>query len=144
MDALEEVGSYEDGSSGLGNLYFSEFDIRFSWICFVGSVLSSSRMESFGGRDRRRLGRFALGKSALLPTVDSETARGGSTSSGWEADFYSLRCLRHSRMAGIRGGRHSAIALGFPGKFMMSVWPATPATARERIAVGARGKLVIR
>ena len=144
MDALEEVGSHEDGSGGLGDLYFSEFDIRFSWICFVGSVFSSSRMESFGGRDRRRLDRLALGKSALLPTVDSEAACGGSTDSGWEADIYSLRCLRHSRMAGKSGGRHSAIALGLPGKFMMSVWHATPATARDRIAVGAKGKLVIR
>ena len=144
MDAMEAVGSYENGSSGLGNLYFSEFDIRFSWICFVGSVFSSSWMESFSGRNCRRLGRFALGKSSLLPTVDSEAARGGSTSSGWEADFYSLRCLRHSRMAGKSGGRHSAIALGLPGKFMISVWFATPAPARERIAVGAKGKLVIR
>ena len=144
MDAMEEVGSHEDGSGGLGNFYFSEFDIQFSWICFVGSVFSSSWMESFGGRNRRRLGRFALGKSSLLPIVDSETARGGSTDRGWEADIYSLRCLRHSRMAGKSGGRHSAIALGLPGKFMMSVWPATPATARERIAVGAKGKLVIR
>jgi len=144
MDALEKVGPYEDGSDGLGNIHSSELDIGFSWICFVGSVFSSSRMESFGGRDRRRLDRFALGKSALLPIMDSETARGGSTDRGWEADIYSLRCLRHSRMAGKSGGRHSAIALGFPGKFMMSVWPATPATARERIAVGAMGKLVIR
>ncbi len=47
-------------------------------------------------------------------------------------------------MAGKSGGRHSAIALGLPGKFMMSVCPATPATARDRIAVGAKGKLVIR
>ena len=144
MDALEKVGFNKNSGGGLRNVHPSEFDIGFGWLCFVGSLFSSSRMESFGGRDSWGLGRFALGKSALLPIVDSETARGGSPDCGWEADIYSLRCLRHSRIAGIRGGRHSAIALGFPGKFMMSVWPATPATARDRIAVGAKGKLVMR
>ncbi len=144
MDALEEVGFDENSGGGLRAIHPSELDIGFSWLCFVRSVFSSSRMESFGGRDSWGLGRFALGKSALLPIVDSETARGGSTDRGWEADIYSLRCLRHSRMAGKSGGRHSAIALGLPGKFMMSVWFATPATARERIAVGAKGKLVMR
>ncbi len=87
MDAMEEVGAYEDGSSGLGNFYSSEFHIRFGWICFVGSVFSSSWMESFGGRNCRRLARFALGKSSLLPIMDSEATRDGSADSGWEAIF---------------------------------------------------------
>ncbi len=87
MDALEKVGPHEDGSGGLGSFYFSEFDIGFSWICFVGSVFSSSWMESFGGRNCRRLARFALGKSSLLPIMDSEATRDGSADSGWEAIF---------------------------------------------------------
>ncbi len=144
MDALEKVDFNKNSGGGLRNVHPSEFDIGFGWLCFVRWVFSSSRMESFGGRDSWGLGRFALGKSALLPIVDSETARGGSNDRGWEADIYSLRCLRHSRMAGKSGGRHSAIALGFPGKFIIRLWPATPATARERIAVGAKGKLVMR
>ena len=43
-------------------------------------------------------------------------------------------------MAGTSGGKHSAIAFGLPGRFMISDLPRTPAIARERIAVGHTAK----
>ena len=141
---MAKVGAYENCGGGFRNLYFAQFPFGFGGEPRLGSYLSECGLGSFRSGDDWGLGRFAMGKSPLLPSVDSEASGWGVADCRGEVDFYSLRCLRHSRIAGIRGGRHSAIALGFPGKFMMSVCPATPATARERIAVGARGKLIHR
>src|SRR5258708_6010119 len=40
-----------------------------------------------------------------------------------------------SAIAGSNGGRHSAMALGLPGRFTIKVFPRTPAVARDKIAV---------
>ena len=47
-------------------------------------------------------------------------------------------------MAGAISVRHSAIAAGRPGKFTINDRPATPATARVKIAVGTFSKDFIR
>ena len=85
-----------------------------------------------------------MGKPALLTFVDSAIVGAGPVDCRSETDLYSLRCFRHSRMAGISGGRHSEIALGLPGKLMIRLFLAMPATARDKIAVGAMEKLPMR
>ena len=138
------MGPHQNRGCSFCDFYSGELDIRVVGIYFFGPDPSESRLDAFWVSYDRGLGRLALGESALFPVVDPENLGSGLMDCGRKADLYSVRCLRHSRMAGIRGGRHSAIALGFPGKLIMRLWPATPATARERIAVGAMGKLVHR
>ena len=80
-----------------------------------------------------------MGKSTLLPGMDSEAVGGGFVGCRRKAAFYSVRCLRHSRIAGReRGGRHLEIALEFFGQLIMKLRFATPATAQA--PWGGRGR----
>ena len=66
-----------------------------------------------------------------------------STPQGWQSlsetqsGTHSPKCRNASRIAGSNGGKHCAIAFGFPGRLMMSERPRTPAVARDKMDVGA-------
>ena len=79
-------------------------------------------MDSLLCCDCRGLDRLEMGKPALLTFVDSAIVGAGPVDCRSETDLYSLRCFRHSRMAGISGGRHSEIALGLPGKLTCELY----------------------
>lgn len=55
----------------------------------------------------------------------------------------SIRSIQYG-IAGNTASRHSSMALGFPGRLTISVFPRTPAVWRERIAVGTYCKLTCR